>query len=439
MNKCPQLIWLFIPLAVLQLNCTQNGNSAEPLATDTIIGEVMVKQIAIEGSTYNTNYRARPHERYGRVPLVAMEGNAGNLLDVAYLDKETRHIRIVRINEANRKVQEIKVSAAGETDRLLGISRIPGDNSIVLGYSKDNNHGNSGFEYWITRLSEQGHTIFNTRIFGSQPAGETWAKGEPGEAASGRIAYNPATNRIGFYTGHTMKWDDGIRHQGGYIGFLNAKGQQLTRTNSNSVLGDTWFFSHNFNQRMIVADGKYITLAHGDAYPRALGFNVWNDDTTTTSNELQTNYFDIPGAQGDNTTHTETGGIVELNDGNFGVIFASSVNREKRDVCFKKISPEGQVLLTKWLTSNTGTDAYLPRIARKGPETIFIAWAQYEDYTGITQFLEIDYSGSIVAAQKAMPEIALQPYYDLINLPNGDIVWAVGKEAHKLTVYRIRP
>ena len=36
--------------------------------------------------------------------------------------------------------------------------------------------------------------------------------------------------------------------------------------------GSGWFYSHDFNQRLVVDGGTYYTLAHGDAYSRRLGF-----------------------------------------------------------------------------------------------------------------------------------------------------------------------
>lgn len=45
-------------------------------------------------------------------------------------------------------------------------------------------------------------------IFGDIHENTLWAKGEPGAGSSGRIMYNTATKNIGFYFGHTMKWDD---------------------------------------------------------------------------------------------------------------------------------------------------------------------------------------------------------------------------------------
>lgn len=435
----PMQAFAVISLLFLFACNTDEDTSSHSLVTDTVIGEVHIKDFQIEGSTYNSSYQPYPSERYGRLPYVAYTANPDNSVDVAFLDAESQTIRVISINQYNKRTTTVEPTYIGKTTKFLGFTKVSGDNSYAAAYSKPSSNGNQGFEYWITRFDKNGTSIFNTRIFGSKPADETWAKGAPGRASSSRLAFNQNTNRIGFYLGHTMKWDDGVRHQGGYISFLNLEGQQLTKQNSNKVYGDTWYFSHNFDQRMLVSGRKYVTLAHGDAYPRALGFATWNDDTTTSSKELQTEYFQIPGETGNNTTHTETGGIVALNDGNFGVVFASSIDRTKRDVCFKKFSPEGEVLLTKWLTSNNTYDAFLPRIARRGKDRVFIAWAQYANYKQKTQFIELNYSGKIVAEQQAMPEIKLQPFYNIINLPNGDIVWATETQPGTLTLYRIKP
>ena len=74
-------------------------------------------------------------------------------------------------------------------------------------------------------------------------------------------------------------------------------------------------------------DSFYYALAHGDAYPRALGFSKWNDRPPKGKKLVDKQYFTIPGTIGDNTTNTQTGGIVPLSDGNFGVVFSTSIGR----------------------------------------------------------------------------------------------------------------
>jgi hypothetical protein len=84
----------------------------------------------------------------------------------------------------------------------------------------------------------------------------------------------------------------------------------------------------------MVVDGTYYAQSHGDAYPRALGFSAWSDDPAANKNSMvNAQYFAIPGTTGVNTKDTQTSGFAYLPDGNFGVVFASSIGRTKRDVC----------------------------------------------------------------------------------------------------------
>jgi len=203
------------------------------------------------------------------------------------------------------------------------------------------------------------------------------------------------------------------------------------------MLGDTWYMSHNFDQRLLIDNDKYVILGHGDAYPRSLVFAVWNTDLSesVTNEEAKTEFFEISGEIGDNTTNTLLGGIIKLNDGNYGVCFSSSEGRDKYDVCYMKIDASGNILKEEWITTNTEFDANYPRIAKSG-NNIILAWSAFdkENYSNDAPvyFTEIDYDGNTTIAPFIAEDAVLPYQYDFINLPGGDIFWATGTEENSL-------
>jgi hypothetical protein len=222
-----------------------------------------------------------------------------------------------------------------------------------------------------------------------------------------------------------MLWGDGVRHQAGFIGFLNEKGKQQPG-------GSGWFYSHNFDQRLIVADSDFCALAHGDAFPRALGFSRWSSSGNKLADET---YHTIPGESGENVTNCQTGGFVGLPNRRYAVIFASSNERKAHDICIKILDESGKIVREKWLTTyEEGRVGSFPRIARDGNH-IFVAWHENGEF----QQLVLNISLDIVIAQSGTPDVRLSPYDDLHNLDNGSIVWAVPTEENKVRVYRIAP
>lgn len=368
---------------------------------------------------------------YGINPKICVLGNGDNSFDVGLLLSQSLQIQVLLFNAEGLKTGEITPACISGAGTLLGIAKIPDDSSYAAGYSKDNAFGNKNFAYWITRFDKTGNQIFSTQIFGDKHTDSTWSKGTPGDASSGRIAYNRTTGKIGFYCGHTMKWDDGVRHQGGFVGFMTKTGAFDT--------ANGWFYSHNFDQRLAVVDSFYYMLAHGDAYPRALGFSKWNDKSPKGKKLVDVQYFAIPGTVGDNATKTQTGSFIPLSDGTFGIVFTSSVNRQNYDVCYKRITGNGVVLDSVWLTAYpAATFAIFSKIAIYG-KCVLLTWEEVTNKIPVVQTMVIDYSGNILSTKKTASAAALSPFYDLVTLPCGDIIWAVLKGSDSLSVCRIKP
>ena len=374
---------------------------------------------------------------YGHMPQVAVMGAGKGAFDVAWYDQATRKIRILQCNAENEKIGECSAASIENACNLLGSTRLPGDGSYVVGFARDNASGDEAFEYWIARFDRNEKTIFETRIFGDQSSEKLWAKGKPGGAGTARIVYNPKTDRIGFYCCHTMKWDDGVRHQGGYVGFLKLDGKQLMQ--GNQPVGNSWFYSHNFDQRLIVVNGAYYALAHGDAYPRALGFSRWHDGVSGMALLANRTYHAISGNVGDNTTHCQTGGLVPL-PGNktFAVVFATANERPSHDVCIKVLDENGAMKGTEWLTDyGPGCVAAYPRIARYG-DNVLVMWEKAESGGSVAQMTVLDASLKTITESGPVSDVHVSACYDMITLDDGSIVWATSS-GKSIRVYRINP
>jgi hypothetical protein len=376
---------------------------------------------------------------YGINPSVILLANSDNSFDVGVYASTTKQIQIIPFDSNSVKGTALIPSCITGATTLVGLAKIPDDQSFVAGYATTNTYSDTGFEYWITRFSTTGTQVFSTRIFGDHPKTEPWSLGEPGTFSSGRMMYNPTTKKIGFYCGHTMLWlPDSVRHQAGFVGFINLTGAFDT--------ANSWFYSHDFDMRMLVVDSSYFLLAHGDAYPRALGFSRWNDVSPRPKKLVDSSYYTISGPIGDNTTRTQTGGFVRLTDGNFGVLFSSrdsSTGAALRyhkyyDLCYKKISPAGKTLSTAWLTDYPDTTvlALYPRIANWG-SCVLVAWEELKAKTPTVQVQVIDNNGNTLVAKKALTGALLSPFYDFTTIPKGDILWATVKGTDSLTIYRI--
>lgn len=363
---------------------------------------------------------------YGNKPELTLIPSKGSVHDLAWFNEKARTIHILRCDADGGKIDEFSPVFIKQARALLGATRLPGDKGYAVGYSHDNSHGDMGSEYWVAGFDLKGEQLFNTLIFGDKNLKELKSKGRPGGAGTARMVYNEQAKNIGFYLSHTMLWGDGVRHQAGFVGFIDEKGKRLPG-------GNGWFYSHNFDQRLIVAGGDFYALAHGDAYPRALGFSRWAGSGG--KRLASKTYHTIPGESGDNTTHCQTGGLVALSARRFAVVFATSNEREGHDICVKIIDSSGNTTKEKWLTQHVkGANSAYPRIARYA-DNIFLAWHD-SDRRGL-QHIVLNQSLEPVVPQSNIEGVKISPYDELHNLDDGAIVWVVPQGKNRARIYRI--
>jgi len=405
---------------------------------------VVTKTISVPGFP-GTEPSHTTVSNYGHKPSVILTANADNSSNVAFLNASGTGISILSLSVAGDRGQ---IALTGRIDpvvlrratQLLGFTRIPSDGSFAIAYAKDSTTSGADYEYWISRVSSTGATLFSTLVFGSMDQAELWSKGHPGGASTGRLVFNPATQRLIAYTGHDMLWGDNVRHQGGHVATMSLTGELTVITGGQDNLSATWYGSHNFDQRLLVDGNNFYTLGHGDAYPRALFFGRWQDGAGGTSFVRHTHYFPISGATGDNTTNTQTGGMVKLANGNFGVVYTTKISRNNYDVCYVEITPAGVAGTPTWLTSYpSNTFAIYPRIARYG-DAAAIFWEEVQG--GTVRAVRTKLVGTAEANATAMGTVSnsavrLPAVYDIASLPDGGILWASTRSAGSLVLQRV--
>jgi hypothetical protein len=369
---------------------------------------------------------------YGHKPSVILTTNADNSSNVAFLNASGTGISILSLDASGNLTSRIDPTVLQSATELIGFTRIPSDGSFAISYAKNSATNGTDFEYWISRVSPAGATVFSTLVFGTQNQTQVGSKGEPGSFSSGRLVFNPATQRLIAYTGHTQRWEDNIRHQGGHVATMSLAGV-LTVINP-------WYCSHNFDQRVLVEGNNFYTLAHGDAFPRALVFGRWQDAAGGTSFTGNTEYFPISGTVGNNTTNTQTGGMVKLANGNFGVVYSTKLTRNNFDVRYVEITPAGVAGTPAWLTSYpANTFAIYPRIARYG-DAAAIFWEEVNGgavvavRTKLVGTAEANATGQSTVSDAA---VRLPAVYDIDSLPDGGILWASNRGAGSLALQRV--
>jgi len=146
----------------------------------------------------------------------------------------------------------------------------------------------------VARLASDGSVQWKTELFHSPNLED---EGTKGGASSGRLAYVPDSDTLFAYFGHTQRYDDGVRHQGGYLASLDAGGTQ-------QVLSG-WFGSHNLDQRLLVDAARVATVGLGDAYPKGIFFDY-------AAMRPRTNVIYRLAADGVGSTNGQLGGMVDL-------------------------------------------------------------------------------------------------------------------------------
>jgi hypothetical protein len=311
--------------------------------------------------------------------------------------------------------------------------------------TEDDENNLDGNELHVTKLSA-GSPVWDELVFGDTDNNEDETLGDPGGGASGVLGYDAKQDLVMLYTGHTMMWD-GVRHQAGYLRLIDpSDGAPLTPGGDDVIhFGAGWWYSHNFNQRLIIDDGQYYALAHGDAFSRQLGFARWSLAGYTSKNDTDFNesYFNILGEEGDNNTNAQMGQFVRLKDGRFVLVHTSSQGRDARDVRVTLADGDtGKAGEEAWLTTNAaGVQATMPKVEVLGDNVLitYALWDSSKRHDLIWYAALLDQSLAVVSEPKVVPNVEFVDSAPLFRFKggsnNGQVGWVSGNATHTLSVH----
>lgn len=405
---------------------------------------------------------ATPVANFGTQSQITAVANDDGSLDIAWLDYTNGKGRPWAVNSPSPVyITHVDAALASATTtnsgvstyKLLGFAK-DGEGAFYLAYNKDhalksdvdgNPNKLNGNELHVTKLSG-GNVAWDQLIFGNQDNGAEDSLGDPGGAASGVLGYDATNQKVIIYVGHSMMWG-GVRHQAGFLRLLNPSSGAIIPPSGNDIIhfGAGWWYSHNFNQRLIIDGGNYYVLAHGDAYSRQLGFGRWSLNGYTTKNDTDFNqpYWTISGNEGDNNTNAQTGQFVKMKDGRFLMAHTTSQTRSARDVRLALASgstgkAEGDGV---WLTSNTGTNqATMPKVELLGDYVLatYAVWDSSKKHQLTWYGALLDATLATVVAPQVLPNVEFvdaAPLFRFKGGPNaGQVGWVSGNATHTLSV-----
>jgi len=294
----------------------------------------------------------------------------------------------------------------------------------------------------VRRVRADGSEVFQTDLFRSPNLVDVGTKGAP---STSRLGYISGTNEVVAYFAHTQRYDDDVRHQGGYLATLDAAGEQ--------TLLSGWFGSHNLDQRLFVDAEGGAVLGLGDAYPEGIFFSFLEERPST-------EVLYPLAAAGNGATNGQLGGIVDLGD-ELIVPFITNrsipqdldagtwpdideaISQQIRDAAATGtdmgllrvpktgMNPDAELTAT-WLTPAPAAGARLESLkaARYGAGgLVLLAWAEStgSNRQATSQYftMVVDRDGAVCQPKAPLAaEFAFTSGDDIVRRPDGAIVWA---------------
>jgi hypothetical protein len=408
-------------------------------------------------------YPATPVANFGTQSQVTTVVNGDGSLDVAWLDYAhgsgspwaLSSPAMIYVTHVSAALDSATTQASGiQSYKLLGFAK-DGAGANYLAYNKDHPFKTStsgdqnninGNELHVTKLVA-GSPVWDQLVFGNQDNNTADSLGDPGGAASSVLGYDPLNDKLIIYLGHSMMWG-GVRHQAGFLRLLNpSSGAVITPPGDAIHFGAGWWYSHNFNQRLIIDGGYYYVLEHGDAYGRNLGLGRWSLGKYSSSNaaDFDQSYWNISGNTGDNNTNAQTGQFVRMADGRFLIVHTTSQGRSARDV--RLVFANGSTGTADgnsavWLTNNASPlQATMPKVELLSGQ-VLVTYGLWDSSKGhqLTWYAAVlDSSLATVKSPSSVANVEFidsAPLFRLTNGPNaGKVGWVSGNSSHTLSVH----
>jgi hypothetical protein len=403
-----------------------------------------ISAIDVSGSPFDITsdligYMAHPQQyiNWSYIPRIVMVPRLDGSYAVAWFDEDNNVIKITEMNgDDTRNGDDISVGS--------GVHAIGGFDLMGTNYVIGSVTGQSKEVYQLSIVGSDGSVGSTTDLTGTIGLEDLHSKQAPLDFGSARIKVNPTSEKISAFISHKMKWDDGVKHQGAMVKILDTSGNILGGDvlpyADDAAGGDGWFWSHNFDTRMIINSNEFVLVGNGDYDPRAIPVRIIDSSNGTYSEN--TSLFSISGDLGDNDTKTQLGGFVLLNDNSYALTFSSEEGKTARNVMFMHLSSAGQEISSKWLTSYDSKDtgyAINVKSATYGGN-ILVAWEEVTDNVSASyksKFAVIDKNGEFIEAPTEFVGVRFNRGDDFINFSNGDIGWAIGS-GQQIKIYRLK-
>jgi hypothetical protein len=213
------------------------------------------------------------------------------------------------------------------------------------------------------------------------------------------------------------------------------------------------YVSHSFNQWIVPVDDGFVFADHGDAYPRGFAFASFQTDDRT----KRVKGFTFTGAQGQNATYAQMGGVVKTKD---GFLFAGTYGKgaaAARNVFVLRVKSDmsecGEPLYLTAYTKEHGHAAH-PKIAALDNDRYLLMWELCEfttqsantivaDPTGYkaTFMMIVDENGKQLTEAKQMPAGIRLNMNDVLrfNKSTGSVYWAVNAGSKGFALYAFNP
>jgi len=412
---------------------------------------------------------ATPVANFGTQSQITAAVSDDGSLDVAWLDYangkgspwSVNPSAMINITHIDAALATATTTATGVNSyKLLGFAKDT-SGAFYIAYNKDHPFKTStkgdqnninGNELHVTKLSG-GSAAWDKLIFGDQDNNNEATLGDPGGAASGVLGFDPTNKKLVLYLGHSMMWFSSTapptRHQAGFLRLIDPDSGNVVAPSGNDIIhfGSGWWYSHNFNQRLIIDGGNYYVLAHGDAYSRQLGFAKWSLANYTGKNDTDFNqsYWAIDGNEGDNNTNAQTGQFIHMSDGRFLIVHTTSQSRSARDVRLifaDGTSGKSDSASGVWLTTNQGTvQATMPKVEMLGSYVLvtYALWDSSKKHLLDWYATLLDSTlKTVVPPQKLAAGIEFVDSAPLFHFKGGanagNVGWVAGNASHTLSV-----
>jgi len=459
-----------VPATVPDTSNAPGTSAAFSVITHAIPTGSAAKVFSLKANFFNDSFfPPSPVSNYGfHNPIISYVNGDGSI-DVAWLDYSGAGSSSVgglgsphgiSITHVNPDLSTGTTTATGlQSYKLLGFTR-DGAGAYYVAYNADHPYKNAisgdannvnGNELRIAKSTASSFAAkaWDTLVFGAQDNNADMSKGNAGAAGSGVLAYDAVNQKLILYAAHQMAWGDrGTRHQAGILRYFDpATGALAAPGNTHaSNTGTGWFYSHNFNQRVLIDNGTAYLLAHGDAYSRQLGFAAY-DFAGYSKNDsplFNQSYLAISGNEGDNATNAQTGQFIKLASGNFAIVHTTAQGRSARDVRIVIAGgTDGTTKSSAWLTSNAvNVQAIMPKLESVGAN-ILVSYGLWNSSNRTNKVIEwrfalLDANLKVISASAAMPGIEFVTELPLIRFgggPNaGRIAWVSGNDQGTLSV-----